>query len=127
MPSKREPASPALEALRAARLTETKERITRLKRENAQAARNLVLVADVDRLLLQIASRQRALLLQATENDLPARIEGLTAAQIRPIMRTVTDGLCEAMATLVQEFEWQGPPRLPDEAPKRGRAPRARD
>ncbi len=114
MPSKPAPASAALERLRAAKIRETEERTLRLQRENAHAARQLVAKDDVERLLVLISTQQKAILYQAMESELPVRLDGLPAGEIRSVLRTVADGICGRMVEIVDAFKWSGPPRLPD-------------
>lgn len=52
---------------------------------------------DVDRLHLTIASRQRTLLIQHLETELPPKLDGLPAAEMRVHLRATVDAICEVM------------------------------
>jgi hypothetical protein len=113
MPSHRPPASPALEKLRRAKLRETEERILRLKRENAQAAGEVVSAEDVVRLVHVMNTTARAVLFCRLE-EAPVRLEGLDAATIRAKLRDIFDEVCDGMQKSFANFKWSVPPRLPD-------------
>lgn len=63
--------------------------------------------SEVDALLLHIATRQKTLLYQRLETELPPKLDGLSAAETRPILRKVADDICDEMRDLTAQFEAQ--------------------
>lgn len=61
--------------------------------------------ADVDGVHLLIASRARGLLIQHLETELAPKLEGLSAADMRPVLRQTVDAVCDVMGELGSEME----------------------
>lgn len=60
---------------------------------------------EVSRLLLHIATQQRSKLYQFLETEAPPKLDGLPAAQMRPLLREMADSICDTMAKLVEDFQ----------------------
>lgn len=72
----------------------------KIKRQRAE----LIDRDEVANRFLHIATRQRAMLYQYLETELPPRMDGLPAAEGRPLLREVADKICEAMAEAMADF-----------------------
>jgi len=83
----------------------TEKEIERLDLIIAKEKRKLIDREEVRRLLLAISVRQRTILYQSCESDLPPKLDGLPASEARKLLRDMADGICDAMAGLVKEFE----------------------
>ena len=79
--------------------------IEKIDIQNAKAKRLMIDREEVRRLLLAISVRQRTILYQSCESDLPPKLDGLPASEARKLLRDMADGICDAMAGLVKEFE----------------------
>lgn len=77
--------------------------ILRIKIEKEKG--RLIETGKVDELLHHIAARQRILLTQLFEVELPPRVEGLPAAQVRPILRAAADQICDEMGPIVERWK----------------------
>jgi hypothetical protein len=110
-----------LDQLRLARLEETRERVQRLRRENAWGDKLLVKKSDIDQRDGQIALRQKQVLYTAVEGELPAQCEGQGAVYIRQKLRAMADTICDVMQGLLAEYEFARPPRIPDASTAEGR------
>jgi hypothetical protein len=66
--------------------------------------RKLIDRSEVDALHLHIGTRQRSVLYEYLETEAPPKLDGLPAAQMRPILRKMADDICDIMAGLVDEF-----------------------
>lgn len=75
-----------------------------LKAKLAKEQRRVIDREEVSRLMLRIATEQRSLLYQLLETELPPKCDGMTAGQMRPIMRDAADAICEKMAPLVDQL-----------------------
>jgi hypothetical protein len=73
----------------------------------AKEERTSVSRADVDALLLHIATMQRTVLYPALERELPPRAEGRTAAEIGLVGREIADRLCDIFAASVESWKTQ--------------------
>lgn len=80
----------------------------RLKKAQADAAERKAIPRDeVSKLLLNVATQQRSKLYQFLETEAPPKLDGLSAAEARPILREMADSICDTMAGLVEQFEQQ--------------------
>lgn len=84
---------------------EQEVRYLRLKGDREE--RRMIPRSEVDALLLHIATRQKTLLYQRLETELPPKLDGLSAAETRPILRKVADDICDEMRDLTAQFEAQ--------------------
>src|ERR1019366_254045 len=67
--------------------------------------RRSIAKVEVDQLLLHISSRSRSMLYQFMETELPSKLDGMSAGQMRPILREKADEICDAMADLINKLE----------------------
>ncbi len=121
MPSKRLPNAP-LDSLRDARIAEVRERVRRLQRENAWSEGRMVQIDDVDRLMVHLISRVKSTLYFSLTAELPGKLAGLDAVEIRMRLRATADHILGTMAPIVEEFKWSQPPRLEDAVKPQGKA-----
>ena len=63
--------------------------------------------AEVDALLLHIATMQKTVLYPALERELPAKAEGRTAAEVSLIGREIGDRLCAIFASQIESWQQQ--------------------
>jgi len=61
--------------------------------------------AEVDALLLHIATMQKTVLYPALERELPAKAEGHTAAEISLIGREIGDRLCAIFTSQIESWQ----------------------
>lgn len=78
-----------------------------LKSKDAKEKRKLIPVEEVNSLLLHIATQGRTLLYQFMETEAPPKLDGMSAAQMRPILREYADTICQKMGDLIKDFEQQ--------------------
>lgn len=83
----------------------TRHEIELLKARIAREHRTVIPAAEVSALLLQIATQSRTVLYQFMETEAPPKLDGMSAAQMRPILREMADTICDKMGDLVREFE----------------------
>jgi hypothetical protein len=83
----------------------TRHEIELLAAKIAREKRRVIDREEVSRLLLTIGTRQRTMLYQFLETEAPPKLDGLSAAQARPVLRAMADEICDAMADLVKGFE----------------------
>lgn len=98
-----------LAQLRRARITAEELRVRKLRRELDIADRQTITIAEVDAMHLQMATTLRAELYNACESVLPVKLEGLTAVQVRVILREFADGLCDRLAAIELEHRERAP------------------
>lgn len=77
-------------------------RLAEIKIEKEE--RKVIDRSEVDSLHLHIGQRQRSVLYEYLETEAPPKLDGLSAAQMRPILRKMADDICDVMAGLVDEF-----------------------
>jgi len=70
----------------------------------AREERKLIDRDEVIARFQHVGSRQRMILFQALETELPPRLDGMAAAQIRPILRDTADAICREMADSMGGF-----------------------
>ena len=90
-------ASSILSRLRVARLKEVGLRCEKLRQEIDIASKKAVSVTAVSAMLGRLATLLRSQLYNGIESELPPKLDGLSAAQIRPILRQFADSVCETM------------------------------
>lgn len=73
----------------------------------AKEERTSVSRAEVDSLLLHVATMQKTILYPALERELPPRAAGRTAAEIGLIGREVADRLCDVFSSAVETWKTQ--------------------
>jgi hypothetical protein len=73
----------------------------------AKEKRKLIPAEDVDRLHLFVATRAKSKLYQSLETEAPPKLDGLSAAEQRPILRGIADSIADEMADLFAEFNKQ--------------------
>lgn len=78
-----------------------------LKARLAREHRQVIAREEVSRLLLHISTRGQTMLYQFLETEAPPKLAGMSAAQMRPILREMADEICEAMGGLIDEFDKQ--------------------
>lgn len=81
------------------------EEIDLLRIKKAKERRKMIDRDEVNALHHHIAAQQRSALYQKMETELPPKLDGLPAAEIRVQLRNVADELCDIMATLVAKWE----------------------
>ena len=82
-----------------------KEEVRLLRLKSAAQERKLIDRDEVRRLLLNISTRQRTILYEKFESDLPPKLDGQPATEARRLLQEAADSICDAMAGLVEEFE----------------------
>lgn len=70
----------------------------------AQAERSSVSRADVDALLLHVATMQKTVLFPALEREFPPKCEGRTAAEISLLGRELADRLCGIFTSAIESW-----------------------
>ena len=85
----------------------TKHEIELLKAKLNRENRKVIDRDEVNKLLLHLATRGRTMLYQFLETEAPPKLDGLGAAEMRPILREMADSIADEMADLVREFEKQ--------------------
>ncbi len=79
-----------------------------LRAKLAKEQRRVLDREEVSRLFLRIATEQRAILYQFAETEAPPKLDGMTAAQMRPILREFADSICDRMGPLVDQLLNEG-------------------
>lgn len=79
------------------------EEIKQLRIKNAQAVRELIAQKDVDAFLLYVGARLKSALYQMT-SELPPKLAGQEAPDIRRMMREHADIVCLAMQAMHDEW-----------------------
>ncbi len=82
----------------------TRHEIELLKAKLDREKRQVIPTAEVTKLLLTIATAARTKLYQFCETELPPRLDGMSAAQMRPILREVADSIADGMADEIGRF-----------------------
>lgn len=83
----------------------TRWEIEILKARTAREKRLVIPAEEVNALLLHLSTQSRTVLYQFMETEAPPKLDGMSAAQMRPILREMADSICERMADLIGEFE----------------------
>lgn len=83
----------------------TRHEIELLKARIDREKRRVIPAEEVNALLLHLATGSRTLLYQFLETEAPPKLDGMSAAQMRPILREMADAICEKMADAIKEFE----------------------
>jgi hypothetical protein len=78
-----------------------------LKSKDAIIKRRVIDRDEVNQLLLHIATRSRTMLYQFLETELAPKLDGMSAVQMRPILRETADAIADMQADLVEQFEKQ--------------------
>jgi hypothetical protein len=73
--------------------------------EIAQKERKTIERADVNKLLLRVASQQRAVLYAALEREYPGKVVGRTAAEVSLRGRELADRVCEIMDREIETWQ----------------------
>ncbi len=61
--------------------------------------------SEVDALLLHVATLQKTVLFPALENELPAKAEGKSAAEIRVLGREIGDRICDIFSSAIEAWK----------------------
>jgi hypothetical protein len=85
----------------------TRHEIEILKAKLDREHRRVIDREEVNRLLLHLATDGRTMLYQFLETELPPKLDGMSAVQMRPILREVADSIADRMAGLISQFEKQ--------------------
>ena len=85
----------------------TRHEIEILKARLDKEHRRVIDREEVNRLLLHLATDGRTMLYQFLETELPPKLDGMAAVQMRPILREVADSIADRMADLISQFEKQ--------------------
>lgn len=97
----------------------TKQKTIDLKEENlrldselkkaklAKEHRRVIDRDEVDKLFFHVSTMGRTELYQAMETELPPKLDGMGAAQMRPILREAADSIADRMAGLITRFQEQ--------------------
>lgn len=97
--------------------TRTKEKLTNGKEEKTQKEvrllelkiakeeRRTIERAEVNKLLLHVASQQRAVLFAALEREYPGKVVGRTASEISAHGRALADRLCDVFTREVDTWQ----------------------
>ena len=93
-------------------MAELKEEGLRLENEIKKAKlarehRTVIDKGEVSQLLLHLSTDGRTMLYQFLETELPPKLDGMAAVQMRPILREVADSIADRMADLIGQFEKQ--------------------
>ena len=83
----------------------TKHEIEILKAKLAREKRTVIPAEEVNALLLHLSTQSRTVLYQFMETEAPPKLDGMSAAQMRPILREMADSICEKMGDLIKDFE----------------------
>lgn len=83
----------------------TRHEIEILKAKLAREKRTVIPAEEVNALLLHLSTQSRTVLYQFMETEAPPKLDGMSAAQMRPILREMADEICGKMADLIREFE----------------------
>jgi len=83
----------------------TKHEIEILKAKLAREKRTVIPAEEVQALLLHLSTQSRTVLYQFMETEAPPKLDGMSAAQMRPILREMADSICEKMGDLITDFE----------------------
>ncbi len=73
--------------------------------EIAQKERRTIYRADVNKLLLHVASQQRAVLYAALEREYPGKVVGRTAGEISQRGRELADRVCDIMNREIETWQ----------------------
>lgn len=89
---------------------ELKDENIRLRNERLQVAlardkKQVIPIDEINSLHLHMATRLRSLLYQFMETEMPPKLDGLAAAQMRPILRETADTLCTTLGEMVADWE----------------------
>lgn len=85
----------------------TRHEIELLKARIARENRRVIDRDEVNQLLLHISTRARTKLYQFMETEAPPKLDGMSAAQMRPLLREMADSVADEMADLIGQFEKQ--------------------
>lgn len=85
----------------------TKHEIELLKAKINREHRRVIDRDEVNQLLLHIATRSRTMLYQYLETELAPKLDGMSAVQMRPILREVADSIADMQADLIDQFQKQ--------------------
>jgi hypothetical protein len=83
----------------------TRHEIEILKAKLAREKRTVIPAEEVQALLLHLSTQSRTVLYQFMETEAPPKLDGMSAAQMRPILREMADSICEKMGDLINDFE----------------------
>ena len=82
----------------------TRHEIELLKAKLDREKRLVIPTAEVTKLLLTVATQQRTKLYQFFETELPPRLDGMSAVQMRPILKEAADSISDVMSEEVERF-----------------------
>lgn len=85
----------------------TRHEILLIQAKLAREKRAVVSIDEVNRLLLHLSTDGRTMLYQFLETEAPPKLDGMSAAQMRPILREMADAIADRMADLIGQFEKQ--------------------
>lgn len=85
----------------------TRHEIELLKAKLAREQRRVIDRDEVNQLLLHISTRSRTMLYQFLETELAPKLDGMSAVQMRPILRETADSIADMQADLIDQFEKQ--------------------
>ena len=87
---------------------ETRHKIELLKSKIDREQRRVIDREEVNRLLLHVSTDGRTVLYQLMESELPPKLDGMAAAQMRPILREAADSIADRMAGLIERYKENG-------------------
>lgn len=85
----------------------TRHEIELLKAKLDREHRRVIDREEVNRLLLHLSTGARTELYQFMETEAPPKLDGMSAAQMRPLLREMADTICGKMADLIAQFKQQ--------------------
>lgn len=85
----------------------TRHEIELLKAKIDREHRRVIDREEVNRLLLHISTRARTMLYQFLETEAPPKLDGMSAAAMRPMLREMADSIADEMADLADQFKEQ--------------------
>ena len=83
----------------------TQKEIRLLDMKIEEQERQSVKRSEVSKLLLQVSSKQKAVLFAALEREYPGKVVGRTASEISAHGRALADRLCEVFAREVEQWQ----------------------
>jgi hypothetical protein len=76
-----------------------------LKARLARERRTVIPAEEVNTLLLHLSTQAKTILYQFLETEAPPKLDGMSAGQMRPILREMADTICARMGEAIAAFE----------------------